>query len=96
MDETEKIPVERHETPTATVGNERSRDAANEIRPREKRQSWCYDQQRSRNETWHCTGHIELIHGASAERLRSKLARASADLLRWAADAATVDPTKDA
>jgi hypothetical protein len=64
--------------------------------PRQTTSEWCYDQQRSHGGVRHFSGRVEHIRGASAETLLARLARASADLLQWAADVSSAESAKDA
>lgn len=72
------------------------RDSTSGMTPRQGGSEWCYDQNRSRADERDFLGHVELIHGASAQNLRTRLAHASADLLQWAADASSAEFAEDA
>ena len=66
------------------------------MRPKQVVSEWCYGKERLRGDTCCFTGRVELVHGASAENLRSRLAHVSADLLRWAVDASSHESDEDA
>lgn len=52
---------------------------------------WWYDQRRKRGGDRRYSGHVNHVHGAEAERLRSELADVIRDLLDWAAQQQTGD-----
>lgn len=70
-------------------------DAGFAMPPRQAVSKSCYGKERSRGGTCCFSGRVELIHGVSAENLRSRLARVSADLLRWAAEAHPAESAED-